>query len=340
MADLSDRERRRLKRSVLVSLAFWSLVLIMFLLAPAGPRKKDDVRFQTVSLNLAPRSAPRAASREVSRASSDDAPRPARAKASKKGGKAVKAASKAASSSAGSPAEGATVPSLGIPNFSTPLSTPRTNDSAAEVLEYSSERASTAPRESSGKSVSEFEGVAATAKVRGTGSPSGASSQSPSARSGASGSDASAETKRALAAIGDASASGAGSGDAADSDSGSRSSSAVGTAGSAGDTSRAKASGSGPVVFDGRPRRLVYPADPAIALPPHLARLIDSDRTVTVAFTVRADGSVPATLVSFTPTAALPAEVREYLRAEFARWRFEQDREDGHARFLYSIKMK
>ncbi len=174
--------------------------------------------------------------------------------------------------------------------------------------------------------------MAATAKVRGTGSPSGASSQSPSARSGASGSDASAETKRALAAIGDASASGAGSGDAADSDSGSRSSSAVGTAG---DTSRAKASGSGPVVFDGRPRRLVYPADPAIALPPHLARLIDSDRTVTVAFTVRADGSVPATLVSFTPTAALPAEVREYLRAEFARWRFEQDR-----RFLYSIKMK
>jgi len=94
------------------------------------------------------------------------------------------------------------------------------------------------------------------------------------------------------------------------------------------------------VVFDGRPRRLVYPADPAIALPPHLARLIDSDRTVTVAFTVRADGSVPATLVTFTPTAALPAEVREYLRAEFARWRFDQDREDGHARFLYSIKMK
>jgi outer membrane biosynthesis protein TonB len=228
------------------------------------------------------------------------------------------------------------VPSLGIPNFSTPLSTPRTNDSAAEVLEYSSERASTAPRESSGKSVSEFEGVAATAKVRGTGSPSGASSQSPSARSGASGAGASAETKRALAAIGDASANGAGSGDAADSDSGSRSSSAVGTAG---DTSRAKASGSGPVVFDGRPRRLIYPADPAIVLPPHLARLIDSDRTVTVAFTVRADGSVRDPRLVH-PTAALPAEVREYLRAEFARWRFEQDREDGHARFLYSIKMK
>jgi len=339
MADLSDRERRRLKRSVLVSLAFWSLVLIMFLLAPAGPRKKDDVRFQTVSLNLAPRNAPRSAPRSAPRAASDDAPRPARAKAAKNE-KAAKAASKAASASAGSPAAGATVPSLGIPNFSTPLSTPRTNDSAAEVLEYSSERASTAPRESSGKSVSEFEGVAATAKVRGTGSPSGASSQSPSTRSGASGFDASAETKRALAAIGDASANGAGSGDAADSDSGSRSSSAAGTAGSSGDATRAKASGSGPVVFDGRPRRLIYPADPAIVLPPHLARLIDSDRTVTVAFTVRADGSVPATLVSFTPTAALPAEVREYLRAEFARWRFEQDREDGHARFLYSIKMK
>ncbi|HOT62611.1 MAG TPA: hypothetical protein PLU93_07080 [Treponemataceae bacterium] len=335
MADLSDRERRRLKRSVLVSLAFWSLVLIMFLLAPAGPRKKDDVRFQTVSLNLAPRHAPR----EVSRASSDDAPRPARAKATKNA-KAAKAASKAASASAGSPAAGATVPSLGIPNFSTPLSTPRTNDSAAEVLEYSSERASTAPRESSGRSVSEFEGVAATAKVRGGGSSSGASSQNQTTRSGASGADASAETKRALAAIGDASAAGSDSGDVSGSDSGTRQASVAGTAGSTGDSTRAKASGSGPVVFDGRPRRLVYPADPAIALPPHLARLIDSDRTVTVAFTVRADGSVPATLVTFTPTAALPAEVREYLRAEFARWRFDQDREDGHARFLYSIKMK
>jgi hypothetical protein len=54
MADLSDRERRRLKRSVLVSLAFWSLVLIMFLLARRA-EEEGDVRFQTVSLNLAPR---------------------------------------------------------------------------------------------------------------------------------------------------------------------------------------------------------------------------------------------------------------------------------------------
>ncbi|HRR02691.1 MAG TPA: hypothetical protein P5286_07300, partial [Treponemataceae bacterium] len=83
-----------------------------------------------------------------------------------------------------------------------------------------------------------------------------------------------------------------------------------------------------------------YPAKPGIILPPHLARLIDSDRSVTVLFVVRADGSVPASLVRFSPSALLPPEVQNYLKNEFSTWRFERGSDDGQARFLYSITVQ
>jgi hypothetical protein len=92
--------------------------------------------------------------------------------------------------------------------------------------------------------------------------------------------------------------------------------------------------------FDGSQRKLLYPAKPAIALPENLARLVDSNRTVTVTFTVLADGSVPPGNISFTPSAILPAEIRDYLRREFSTWRFEKSVEDGQARFLYSIRVE
>jgi hypothetical protein len=92
--------------------------------------------------------------------------------------------------------------------------------------------------------------------------------------------------------------------------------------------------------FDGASRKLLYPAKPAIVLPDNLAKLVDSSRAVTVGFTVLADGSVPAGTISFTPSAILPAEIRDWLRKEFSSWRFEKSSEDGQARFLYSIRVE
>jgi hypothetical protein len=36
----------------------------------------------------------------------------------------------------------------------------------------------------------------------------------------------------------------------------------------------------------------------------------------------------------------LPAEIRDWLRREFSRWRFEKGSSDGHAQFEYSIRVK
>ena len=94
------------------------------------------------------------------------------------------------------------------------------------------------------------------------------------------------------------------------------------------------------LTFDGATRRIIYPAKPEIHLPESLAALIDSDRTVSIQFTVRADGLVPSGLVVFTPSAILPVAIRDYLRGEFSRWRFETGPTDGQAQFQYSIRVK
>jgi hypothetical protein len=122
---------------------------------------------------------------------------------------------------------------------------------------------------------------------------------------------------------------------------GAASTSPASTTGRTADTDVATTPGMvGPITFEGTARRLLYPAKPGIILPPHLARLIDSDRSVTVLFVVRADGSVPASLVRFSPSALLPPEVQNYLKNEFSTWRFERGSDDGQARFLYSITVQ
>jgi hypothetical protein len=124
--------------------------------------------------------------------------------------------------------------------------------------------------------------------------------------------------------------------------SGGTGSAADGGQGSASGIAGGKGSGSSisGLTFDGTQRKLVYPSNPTIILPDNLRKLIDSNRTVTVSFSVKSDGSVPGGLITFTPTAILPAEIRDYLRKEFSSWRFEKGGEDGQAKFLYSIKVE
>jgi antitoxin component of MazEF toxin-antitoxin module len=116
--------------------------------------------------------------------------------------------------------------------------------------------------------------------------------------------------------------------------------SGTGTAAASGSQGSSPVSSVSSLAFEGSPRRLLYPASPAITLPESLARTVDSNRSVTVTFTVLADGSVPSALVRFTPQAALSPEIRDFLTKEFSRWRFEKSAQDGQARFLYSIRMQ
>jgi hypothetical protein len=258
-------------------------------------------------------------------------------------------AAKAARSTAAPASSG-----LGIPDFAPETRSVKTTDSSGNFLEFGNpeaEAGATQARSASPNATAaepELEGSVATVQHP-QAKPVRASSSSRTA-SGTQGA-ASDETSRALGdiagsagkgtpaagssggAVGDASASG-----------GSRQTGTVrsgtGTATASGSQGSSPVSSVSSLAFEGSPRRLLYPATPAITLPENLARTVDSNRSVTVTFTVLADGSVPSALVRFTPQAALSPEIRDFLSKEFSRWRFEKSGQDGQARFLYSIRMQ
>ena len=345
--ELSDR--KRLIHSSLVSLGFWFVIAMIVILAPVTKNVVVEEKYPVVAINLtalppAPpvRSVVAETAPVVPAVSSVPAAAPAAAKAAVPAAKAVtpKATAAKAATAKAAPAKvspvkptektGA-VAGLGIPNFSTPIASTTGTTDASESLDFSSTTESSHPatvsRPRGGTPAAELEGAAATiSKDTGTKKVSG----SGSAKTGGSGA-VSSETASTLAQIAGSAKSGTSNGSMSGNANGKATGS--GLAGSSGTGSSVTG-----LSFDGTQRTLLYPLNPSIALPVSLRKLIDSDRTVTVSFSVKADGSVPGGLIVFTPTAILPAEILDYLRKEFSSWRFEKGGEDGQAKFLYSIK--
>jgi hypothetical protein len=336
MNDFLESDRRRLLQSGIIALLLWIALLFIVLLLPINKEAKKVQKYTTVAITLTS-SIP---VKSVSSSMNETSPR-----LSSNMTTAKKPAVKESSAREEPPKKGSSSSSLkssapkglGIPNFSKPMSSQSESKEPGEYLEFSSQTVPTNTQPASnGKGstpVSELEGSAASVSPLSTGkSVSGAGSST--LRNGA----ASLDTTSSLSAI-----SGSLKNAAKDFSGASGQTETTGNekkaSGSMGATSSADSVISG-VNFEGGARKILYPSKPSIILPDSLVRLVDSDRTVTVLFTVRADGSVPIGLISFTPSAILPTEVLDYLKKEFSGWRFEKSGEDGQAKFQYSIKVE
>lgn len=336
--DLNDRAR--LRRSLAFAALFWILVVsLAFSLAHTKAREPKRA-FQSIQINLAPvqrvaEQQPAQSSAKPTKAQSAESPRAAAPRASRK----ARAASRDSGQAAPAQSSG-----LGIPDFAPSTREQSRRDAGADSLEFGTTenapdsgvqaRTGTKPAPAA---VPEIEGTVATVQK----SSGGTVRSSSGAKTGSDGTPrasgettrASAETTRALGDIAGSTVSGSASQEA--SHGSGTSTETRGTTGA--EAARASATLSG-ISFEGAPRKALYA--PPIVLPENLARLVNASVSVTVAFTVLADGSVPAAFVDFIPQASLPAAVRDYLVKEFSRWRFEKSDQDGHARFLYSIRVQ
>lgn len=354
--DPDQNDRRRLSRSLVISAVFWALVCALSVFLPLAGRHEPKRAFQSVTITLAPDSrvgkAIPAGKKAQATQVNESAASPSPKASSPKAGKSARAATAPATpASATQRAKPSASSGLGIPDFAPETRPTKRTDTTGDFLEFGTtgtEAGATKARsasETASATAPELEG--STAVVQNPQAKPVRASSGGRKAAGAQGA-ASAETSRALGDIAGA----AGKGSVARTDS-SGASSASGGAGQTGSaragtatTTSSGSQGAGAVstvsslAFEGTPRRLLYPASPAITLPESLARTVDSNRSVTVSFTVLADGSVPSALVRFTPQAALSSEIRDYLSKEFSRWRFEKSAQDGQARFLYSIKMQ
>lgn len=314
-ADLDTRERERLGKSGLLGALLWAVALGTLLLIPSRPVPPMDQEFLPVVLRLTQqpsepaRASPKKEAPETRQTPVAKEPRATRSPSSPAKAKPVATAPDKTSSG------------LGIPDFDQPLSNSTRGTISGSVASSGISDPQTRPRNI--EPVHEFEGAIATISPRQSSEP--VVSRSGSVATSAS---ATAETLESLSSISK------GASEATTNQSSKATSTRTVSATAVSQDS------SSPISFEGTPRRLISPADPSITLPDHLARQIDGDRSVTVMFTVRPDGSVPASLITFSPAALLPSDVRDYLRREFSRWRFERGQDNGQARFVYSISVK
>jgi len=98
-----------------------------------------------------------------------------------------------------------------------------------------------------------------------------------------------------------------------------------------------KSGGTSLKMSDGSMRKLLDPLQPVLTISPENEKLINSSRSVTIKFIVKADGNVLPTSINFAPSGLLPLPVQSELRIQIAKWRFEKGAGDGQAEFKYSI---
>ncbi len=337
MTRFEPSDRKRLTRSVGISIALWVALSIAFVAIPlrtVEPRLKykDLLISLEAEAPIIPepaRNEPVAQPAALPQVAKASVPSAAAAPQQPAPGKIANAKPKAASSPSIAAKPAYSSPGLGIPNFSEPIGGATASTDGADTagsLDFSSERTAQSSSRSIASATPELVGSAAIVSAAGSGKTVSSSTQKNAVPG-----TASAETESSLAGIERSASTGA----AASSPSNSSTTAKTGNS----DRSRPATSVPG-LSFSGAPRGLISPKDPSVIdLPTRLKRLVDSDRSVVVSFTVRKDGSVPAGSVAFSPQGALPIEIREWLTVYFSGWRFESGSEDGHADFRYSIKM-
>lgn len=98
--------------------------------------------------------------------------------------------------------------------------------------------------------------------------------------------------------------------------------------------------GSDDLEWSGKSRNLIEPKKPVITLSASSASLIDATKTVKIRFIVVGSGNVPRGDISITPESILPSSVREEIKDQISKWRFEAADESSTAVFDYTIIKK
>lgn len=90
--------------------------------------------------------------------------------------------------------------------------------------------------------------------------------------------------------------------------------------------------------FNGKKRELLDPKKPKIKL--QNSHLLDGARSVTITFTVVEAGNVPRGDITITPESVLPKEIRDEIKDQISKWRFEYSDDVSTATLRYDIKIK
>ncbi len=93
---------------------------------------------------------------------------------------------------------------------------------------------------------------------------------------------------------------------------------------------------------DGSARQLLYPKSPSISISEENAMLVDATRSVTISFTVRADGTVPVVEIQISPGSLIPVEIQTEIKAQIKDWKFSEEPSGKNARamFNYSLELE
>lgn len=91
---------------------------------------------------------------------------------------------------------------------------------------------------------------------------------------------------------------------------------------------------------DGSNRTLIKPSKPVINISDENAKLISSTSTVTISFSVRPAGNVPASMISISPSKILPSAVQNEIIDQLSEWRFETSDYTSTAQFEFTIVVK
>lgn len=337
VVDYENRDVKRLSTSIALAIVFWLVLGFGVSFFPWDTPHEPAKEFNSVSITLVndskvPVPVVKEAPKEIVQPiqevkKNQEAARPS-ATSTQKASTAQAAKPRASETQKSSSSAG-----LGIPNFSVPVNNSTTAQKDAEYLDFSSQTQSSSSEIKSsprgGTPVSEFEGTAGLVQNKDM------SASATNTNATKTSTVVSKETETALTRIAGTLL------DTSDlSQSGIQSQKGLAQGNSSGTQGDGTSSAISGLTFDGSPRKLIQPSSPSIVLPNNISRLIDSDKTVRVQFTVLADGSVPVGLISFTPSAILAPEVRDFLKREFSSWRFEKKADDGQAQFIYSIKIK
>ncbi len=89
---------------------------------------------------------------------------------------------------------------------------------------------------------------------------------------------------------------------------------------------------------DGSERMLLDPKKPNISISKENASLIDSSRSITIYFTVLAEGNVPLSKIEIKPASSLPVVIQSEIKTQISEWRFATDSSDGIVKFSLTIK--
>jgi len=89
---------------------------------------------------------------------------------------------------------------------------------------------------------------------------------------------------------------------------------------------------------DGTSRTLINPKEPKITISAEDARTINGSPTVTITFTVLADGTVPESSVQIVPRSLLTENLVSNIAWQLSNWRFQPGEAKATASFEFTIK--